>query len=81
MLYHMRLCALRMQKTMAIARIIRHKIIAKNGGFSHTTYNPTDIAQLKHKVLIPEITEELGEEIETHPDKEHVDQDGREIFP
>ncbi|MBT3583009.1 hypothetical protein HN924_03505 [Candidatus Woesearchaeota archaeon] len=65
---------------MAIARIIRHKIIATNGGFSHTTYNPTDIASLSRKVLIPEITEELGEEIETHPDKPFKERDGRNFF-
>jgi hypothetical protein len=65
---------------MAIARIIRHKIIAKNGGFSHTTYNPTDIAQLTPQVLMPEITEELGQEIETHPDKPFKEKDGRDLF-
>ena len=67
---------------MAIARIIRHKIIATNGGFSHTTYNPTDIASLKinQDYLMLKITEELGEEIETHPDKPFKERDGRNFF-
>ena len=59
---------------------MRLLIKSKNGGFAHSSYNQVDINSLKNTILLPQVSEEEGEEIEVNMRVIPDDKGGRTIY-